>query len=146
MNIHMNATQTIIVSDFMTRGIVTISMDDTLRTVRERFDTHEFHHLLVMEGRQLIGVVSDRDLLRSISPFVGHDFSERSQDVATLNRRVHQIMSRHLVTASPDMTLEQAAELFLTHKVSCLPVVDEKMHPLGIITWRDVIRLIVGWN
>lgn len=143
---NMVATQAITVSDFMTRAIVKVKMDDTLRTVREMFETHEFHHLLVVEGPRLIGVVSDRDLLRSISPFVGHDFSERQQDVATLNRRVHQVMTRKLVTATPDMTLEEAVQLFLTHKVSCLPVVDEKMHPVGIITWRDVFRLIVGWS
>jgi acetoin utilization protein AcuB len=126
----------------MTRHIVTVAMDDTLRRVRELFDGHQFHHLLVVEGRKLVGVISDRDFLHNISPFVGHDFSERPQDLATLNKRAHQIMSRKLVSARPQTTVVEAIQLILENHISCLPIIDEKGHPIGIVTWRDLLRAL----
>ena len=132
----------LILAQIMTRHIVTVSQDDSLKTLRELFETHHFHHLLVTEGSRLVGVVSDRDLLKNISPFVGHSFSERSQDLATLNRRAHQIMTRQLITAHPDQTVQEAVHLMLQHGVSCLPIVDEQMKPVGIVSWRDLLRVL----
>ena len=126
----------------MTPHVVTVSMDEGLRTVRQLFEEHRFHHLLVVEGRKLVGVISDRDLLRHISPFLGHDVTERTQDVATLNKRVHQIMIRKPICAHPDMMLQEAVNLILEHRISCLPVVDEQAHPVGIVTWRDVLKTL----
>jgi acetoin utilization protein AcuB len=136
----MDATAPPTVAQLMTRDIVTVSMDDSLRKVRELFERHGFHHLLVTDDRRLIGVISDRDLLRTISPFVGHEFCERAQDTATLNKRVHQIMTRKLVTAGPKTSLAEAIRLILDHRISCLPVVDGLGRPIGIVTWRDVLR------
>jgi acetoin utilization protein AcuB len=127
----------------MSPQVVTVSMDDGLRVVRQLFEQHRFHHLLVVEGRRLVGVISDRDLLRHVSPFVGHDLAERTQDVATLNKRAHQIMTRTPISAGPDMTLQEAIGLILEHRISCLPVVDEESHPVGIVTWRDVLKTLV---
>jgi acetoin utilization protein AcuB len=127
----------------MTRKLVTVTMDDDLKLVRELFHAHAFHHLLVLEHHKLVGVISDRDLLRHLSPFVGKPFSERAQDEATLHKRVHQIMTRRVVTAPPDTPVLAAAELMVDQHVSCLPVVDDHLHPVGIVTWRDLLVAFV---
>ncbi len=132
--------------NLMTPHAVTVGPDDSLRAVREHFHSHHFHHLLVVEKSRLIGVISDRDLLKNISPFIGHDFTERPQDLATLNKRAHQVMSRHLITASPATLLEMGIQLILGHDVSCLPIVNDHMHPLGIVTWHDILRALVPPN
>lgn len=85
------------VAEIMSTKIVTVLADDDLLAVRALFERHNFHHLLVTDNGRLIGVISDRDLLRNLSPFVGR-LSERSQDVRTLYRRVHQMMTREPVT------------------------------------------------
>jgi acetoin utilization protein AcuB len=126
----------------MSPHVVTVSMDDSLRIVRQLFEQHGFHHLLVVDGRRLVGVISDRDLLRHVSPFVGHDLAERTQDAATLNKRVHQIMTRAPISARPDATFDQAISLILEHRISCLPVVDEQSHPIGIVTSRDLLKAL----
>jgi acetoin utilization protein AcuB len=126
----------------MSPQVVTVSMDESLRVVRQLFEQHRFHHLLVIDGRRLVGVISDRDLLRHVSPFVGHDLAERAQDVATLNKRAHQIMTRAPISAHPDATLQEAIALILQHRISCLPVVDEQSHPIGIVTWRDLLKAL----
>jgi acetoin utilization protein AcuB len=133
-----------IVGDIMTRHVLCVRMDDTLATVRELFERHQMHHLLVLESGRLVGVISDRDLLKNLSPFVGKALSERPQDLATLHRRVHQIMTRKLVSTTPDTPIGNAAELMLAHRISCLPVVNEQGKPIGIVTWRDLLRAMVS--
>lgn len=124
----------------MSPRVVSVSMDDSLRVVRQLFEEHRFHHLLVVDGRRLIGVISDRDLLKHLSPFLGHDLAERTQDVATLNKRAHQIMTRKPISAGPEMTIHEAIRLILQNHISCLPVVDEQSRPVGIVTWRDLLK------
>ena len=131
------------VQAIMSRKLVTVSQDDSVLKVRELFLAWRFHHLLVTERRRLVGVVSDRDLLKNLSPFIGRDMMERSQDVALLDRKVHQIMTRKPVTASLDMSIEEAAQRLVNWQVSCLPVVDDQNTALGIVTWKDLFRAMV---
>lgn len=126
----------------MTRPVVAVSMDDTLETVRDLFQRERFHHAIVIERGRVMGVVSDRDLLRNISPFVGK-FAERAQDAASLKRRVHQVMTRRLVSASPATDIAKAAETMLLERVSCLPIIDSAGECVGIVTLRDILRWAV---
>ncbi|SDB91743.1 CBS domain-containing protein [Paraburkholderia lycopersici] len=130
------------VEKFMTRRIVIVGFDDTLETVRDIFAKANFHHLLVVEDGRLQGVVSDRDLLRAVSPFID-SVVESARDLGTLNKRVHQIMSRKPLTLRPESSLSEAVALFLTNKVSCIPIVDADFRPVGIVSWRDVLRYLV---
>ena len=123
----------------MTRRVVTVQMDDSLAVVREIFEASGFHHLLVVEDEKLVGVLSDRDYLKAISPFID-SISERIRDRATLDRKVHQIMSRDLITLKITDTMVRAIGLFNQHKISCLPVIDEFDKPVGIVSWRDIFR------
>ena len=131
------------VQQIMTKKIVTIELDDSLAMVREIFDNLKFHHLLVVESNKLVGVVSDRDLLKALSPNLG-SISATSKDEATLNKRVHQIMTSKLVTLQPDAEISDAVNLFNTHRISCIPVVDNEFMPLGIVSWRDILRAVAA--
>lgn len=127
--------------DIMTKRIVSVHMDDTLEHVKHLFDTHKFHHLLVIEKNKLVGVLSDRDLFKALSPQAGTP-SETTKDAASLHKRVHQIMSRDLVTISPKAGLLKAIKLFNEFHVSCIPVVDENIKPIGILSWRDIFAFV----
>ncbi|MEA5097434.1 MAG: CBS domain-containing protein [Burkholderiaceae bacterium] len=118
---------------------MTVEMDDKLSVVKDIFDSSKFHHLLVTEHGKLFGVISDRDLLKAISPNIG-TMTETYKDAATLNKRVHQIMSRKPVTLPPNATVRDAVDLFNKHTISCIPVVDQEFRPVGIVSWRDVLR------
>src|SRR5580693_8400292 len=124
----------------MTAKVVTVEMDDRLEVVKEIFDTMHFHHLLVTdELGKLSGIVSDRDLLRALSPYVG-SAAETARDLATLNKRVHQVMSRHPITLHPQSTAAEAVSLLLAHRISCIPIVDDEFKPVGIVSWRDLLK------
>jgi acetoin utilization protein AcuB len=127
------------VEEIMSRRVVTVELDDKLSAVKDIFDQMKFHHLLAVENGELLGVVSDRDLLRALSPYIGSTV-ETARDVATLNKRVHQIMTRKPVTVGPQADVKEAIALFLAHSVSCLPVVDGHGAPVGIVSWRDLLR------
>ena len=121
--------------------IVTVEMDDSLGVVKEIFDNTKFHHLLVIERGELFGVLSDRDLLKALNPNIG-TIRETAQDAAVLNKKVHQIMTRKPITLMPDAIVRNALDIFDKHKVSCIPIVDGENKPVGIISWRDILRAI----
>jgi len=124
----------------MTTRVVTVELDDSLEVVKKIFDSMKFHHLLVVDaGNKLCGVISDRDLLRALSPYVG-TASGNARDTATLHKRVHQIMTRKPVTLHPESEIPDAIRLFLEHRVSCIPIVDQHFKPVGIVSWRDVLK------
>jgi acetoin utilization protein AcuB len=130
--------------DLMTPRVVTIGMDDTLKTARRVFEEHRFHHLIVLDRGTPVGVLSDRDLLKHLSPFVGSPLGERPQDAATLKKRVHQMMTRKLIAIGPDASLGETGQQMLDKGVSCLPVVDPEEGLLGIVTIRDLARLFIA--
>jgi len=133
--------QAIIVKDVMTHPVEIISMDDSIKTIRDMFEANQYHHLVVRgDDSECVGVISDRDLLKNISPFLGKEI-ERTSDRSLLQRRAHQIMTRQLVAVRPNTSLRAAARVMLDHRISCLPVVDKQRRCIGIVTLRDV----VGW-
>ena len=133
-----------LIKEIMTTRVATVSMDDRLSVIKEIFEQAHFRHLLVVEDEVLVGVISDRDLLRAISPYLDTD-AEMNRDTETLNRRAHQIMSRHPITISPELSLQDAAAIMLQQHVSCLPVL-ENGALVGIVSWKDLLRVMRGWQ
>lgn len=132
-----------IVRQVMTAPVVTVGLDAGVQEVRALFEVHRFHHLLVTDGGRLVGVISDRDLLKNLSPFI-HSVMERQEDRNLLKRRVHQIMRRKPIVVSPETDLSAAACLMLGERVSCLPVVEDDGRPIGIVTMRDLLAAGYG--
>ena len=127
------------VEDIMSTRVVTVEMDDSLEILRDIFRKVRFHHLLVVDNEKLVGVISDRDLLRAMSPYVG-TMSETTRDRATLDKRAHQIMSHYPITIRKSCTLEEATRLMLRRGVSCLPVTNPQKGIEGIVTWKDLFK------
>jgi acetoin utilization protein AcuB len=138
-------TATRFIAEIMTARAVTIEMDDSLEVIRDIFRKVRFHHLLVVDNEKLVGVISDRDVLKALSPYVG-TMSETDRDRATLNKRAHQIMSHHPVTVRQSCPLQEAAQLMLTRGVSCLPVTTVDGVIQGVVTWKDVFRAFLNSN
>lgn len=130
-----------LLSKIMSTSVVTVGLDDNLATVKEIFDQAGFHHLLVQENDILYGVISDRDLLHALSPFIGTDFETR-RDHATLHRRAHQIMTRHPLTLGASADVFDAIAIFDSSGATCIPVVDQERRIIGIVSWRDIMKLL----
>lgn len=129
------------VSKIMTSRVVSVEPDDTLAEVKRIFDSVSFRHLLVVDKAKLVGIISDRDLLRAISPGLG-TAAETTKDLAYLNRKAHQIMTRNPSSLKANQTLKSALDLFGEGRFSCIPIVDDDNRPVGIVSWRDIIQAI----
>ena len=127
------------IRDIMTTRVATVSMDDRLSVIKDIFEQAHFRHLLVLEEGELVGVISDRDLFRAISPYLDSE-AEMNRDTETLNRRAHQIMSRQLITIASHLTVRDGVKLMLEKGVSCLPVL-ENCALVGIISWKDFLKV-----
>ena len=99
-------------------------------------------HIPVMNGNDLVGILSDRDVLRGSSREVG----DHAISVADLNVshdfKVDNVMSKRPEVVQVSATLAEAAKVMVKHKFGALPVV-ENGNLIGIITETDLLRAIV---
>ncbi len=130
-----------ILESIMSRPVVTVELDDSLRAIKEILDVAPFHHLLVQEDGILYGVITDRDLYKALSPNLGTPL-ESARDTATLNKRAHQIMTRKPWTLPRSADVFEAIHLFNHRGIACVPIVDADNRIEGIVTTRDIFRLL----
>jgi len=128
------------VEAIMSRDLITLDLDDELAKAKQIFDETNIHHILITDKYKLVGIITDRDLHKHLSPSVG-TCRETTKDALLLNKRVHLVMSRKLVTAAPSISLNEAVLLFHDNHISCLPIVNENLKPIGILSWRDIIKI-----
>ena len=131
------------VDAIMSRDVETVGPDVTLMEIQEVLRKHGFRHLLVVDGGALIGVISDRDVLRAISPFLD-TLSEEPRDVKTLMRSAREVMRPDPVSVTPDTSVEDAASILLKHTISCLPIISDGNQIEGIVTSKDLLRHLVN--
>ncbi len=131
------------IKEIMVTRLVTINKNDTLARIKTIFDKLKFHHLLVVEGGKLAGIISDRDLLKIISPNVG-TAAETVADRRTLTVRAYQMMSTKIVSVTPDTDVKIAIQLMLSSNVSCLPVLSAGGVVAGLATWKDFLKAVAG--
>ncbi len=131
-----------IVSFVMTAdGLITVDVKDRLRQVRKLLTQHPIHHLPVLDGNKLVGIISPTDLLQ-----LGIDVEEGGDDVPDSvwdGLGVDKAMETSLVTLHPRDSLLHAVELLVKERFSSLPVVDEFGELVGILTTRDLLRLMI---
>ncbi|HDY67019.1 MAG TPA: CBS domain-containing protein [Candidatus Scalindua sp.] len=126
------------ISSIMTRRVVTVEMDDSLQIISEIFENVKFHHILVVENQKLVGVISDRDFIKALSPFLDTP-TEEHRDITTLDKKAHQIMNRTPITVDAETSIEEASNLLLENNISCLPVISPQGSIEGIVTWKDIL-------
>lgn len=134
----------LLVDDVMSRDPLTASPDDPIRTVVDRMGRHGIRHLPVIDAeRRVVGMLSDRDVRTAIgNPLRALD--QRDAVVRIESTRVQHAMSRATLTLPLGTRLSRAAALFADHKVGALPVIDDAGHLLGIVSYTDVLRAILG--
>lgn len=132
------------VQDLMTEALVTIESTEAVRHALLKMEDQEIRHLPVMDGRQMIGMVSDRDLkeyrLPAMEELQNPDYADE-----LLEKPVSEVMNTDVVTLEPSESVKTAIDLMLEYKVGALPVVDRHGDELlGIISYVDVLRYLRG--
>ena len=130
------------VRDIMGRSLVTVSVSERLSTVEDIMTLGHVRHMPVVRGGKLVGVVSERDLLRaSLSVLSEHRGAERRAFLHVVE--IARVMSAPPIVIGPDATIDEAALVMAEKKIGCLPVVDGD-HLLGMVTETDVLRAVAG--
>lgn len=128
------------IEEIMSEEVTCIDLDDRLSVVRELFIKHKFHHLMVTDNKnQLIAVISERDYLKATNSNLELPAASE-KDLAMLNKRVHQIVSKKLVAIKQFSPFSEAIKTFHDTGMSCLPVINSNNQPVGVITSRDIIK------
>lgn len=129
---------------WMTSSVITIAPQAPLIQAMDAMRTHKVNRLPVVEDEKLAGIVSISDLRHFIAP--GQELKAalpRDLEKTVTGTAVSEVMSRKVVTCSPDTLLEDAGELLRRHRIGGMPVVhQEKL--AGILTESDYLRAMAA--
>jgi len=120
----------IAVGDFMTKDLVTVRETDDLALAESLLKLGGIRHLPVVRERRLVGILTQRDVLRS-----GQWGKPAARELP-----VGDVMTREPTSVLPTMGLAQAARLMLERKFGCLPVCEGDGTLVGIVTEADFVR------
>ncbi len=133
----MNPNQSI--SKVMTKELITVHPDDSVKKVETIFKKNRFHHIPVVEANnELVGIISKEDFMRLgfvLSLNTTGETWTKNEFTAWCAR---DIMTKYPVFLEPEDTLGLAADMFLANKFHALPILDDG-ELVGIITTHDLI-------
>jgi acetoin utilization protein AcuB len=121
----------------MTTDVHTASPETTIAEALSITRAHRIRHLPILAEGRLVGVVTDRDLRLAMPPMWADEHDELTEALHT--KRVGELMITDIVTIQPDTPVEEAARLLYTHRIGCLPIMEDDQL-VGILTETDLLR------
>lgn len=126
------------VAEVMTTQVHTLppeaSLEDAILFERK----HKVRHIPVVDGVELVGILTDRDIKRATPSLIG-GIDRDNYEIMIRTTPLNRIMTRDPITGTPSTTLREAVELFSSRRLGCLPVV-EGGRVVGIVTGTDLLR------
>jgi len=120
------------VSEIMTSAAVIDQPDDTLAAAARKMWEQQTGSLLVIDGEDLVGIVTERDVLKAVATGLAVD-----------DTRISQVMSKDLVTVGPGTSLREGAKIMAERWIRHLPVLDNGKL-VGVISQRDLSGVLAG--
>ncbi|MCS7035896.1 MAG: CBS domain-containing protein [Saprospiraceae bacterium] len=117
------------IDTIMSTKLITLTPDDTLGKAREILMTKRIHHLPVVEGKKLVGMITAWDMFK-----IGKSADEYQ------HTKVRDVMTTKLATLEPHQHIGAAAEVLMEHLFHAIPIVNDEGHLVGIITSYDILR------
>lgn len=122
--------------EIMVKDVITVDAKATVKAAVDLMNRNEVGCLVVIEKRNPVGIITERDVLKRVIP--------RAEDPGKI--RVSRIMSKPLFCGTPQMSISEALEVMFQHKVKKLPVI-EHGRLVGLVTLTDLLRSpnIITW-
>jgi acetoin utilization protein AcuB len=133
------------VEKWMTPNPLTIQPEATISFVAMEMNRRKFRHFPVVEltgvAKRLVGIVSKYDIARGFP----HDLNPFSVEVIedSVPRPVASVMTKRVITTTPDCPVEEAARMLRSHRIGALPVLREN-RLIGIITESDIFEAFIS--
>ncbi len=122
------------VSTVMTKDVIVADAKDSVQKVAMLMRRHNIRGLPVVEGKTVVGMLTDRDIVTKV---VAENKS--SHDI-----NADDIMSPKIIAADPDDSITDVAKVMYANNVGRIPVVDKKGNLLGIVTETDLTKIAPG--
>jgi len=129
-----------LVREFMTTEVTTLQEGDTLLDATMIFVRSTLRHLPVLRDKQLVGVVTQRDV-KQYAPSILSGISADEYNQLMESTPISRIMSRDPATVTPDQSMYEAVKILTARRIGCLPVV-ENSELKGILTTTDMLKLL----
>ncbi|HJX14964.1 MAG TPA: CBS and ACT domain-containing protein [Candidatus Deferrimicrobiaceae bacterium] len=123
----------------MTREVIALSPEDTIRDANRILQENRIHHLPVVEGEELVGIVSDSDIRKWI---LREEMVDEGGAASRRTGSVGEIMTRDVITVSPGDTIEDALLILHRRRFGALPVVEGRKL-VGIVTKADILAAFI---
>jgi CBS domain-containing protein len=120
------------VSEIMTSAAVLDQADDTLAEAARKMWKQQTGSLLVTDGDDLIGIITERDVLKAVATGVRLD-----------EARIAEVMTKDVITVGPGTSLREAAKIMADRWIRHLPVVDGGKL-VGVLSQRDLAGVLAG--
>ena len=120
------------VADIMTSASVTESPSDSLRSAADTMWRQQTGSLLVMDGEELVGIITERDVMKAVA---------QQKDVDSTP--VSDVMTRDVLTISPDTSAHEAARHMASRWIRHLPVVEDGA-VVGVVSQRDLVGVFAA--
>jgi len=130
------------VRDWMTTNVITTRRNTSISNAHQIMRENNIRRLPVVENDMLVGLITIGDV-REASPSDATTLSIWELNYLWAQLIVEKVMSRDVITVTPETPVLDAAELMLEHKISGIPVLDEAYHLVGVITESDIFRMLV---
>lgn len=133
------------VTHIMTKELQTINTTTPLSVVGKIFAESRFHHVPVVSGEKLIGIVSFVDLMRvNFADSFGVTENQAVYEVLDRTLEIEAIMTKDPVTIQSSQTIKEAAEKLASGSFHALPVVEAEDKLIGMVTSADLIAYLVA--
>lgn len=138
----MAAFSSVKIEEIMTRQLLTVAPDEVMERVRDIFEHYSIHHIPVVEGEKVVGMISREDYFKIIHGFcLNQSHTNNSYNDALLRSLLaEEVMSKNLTSLGPADSLPMAAKIFRENIFHAIPIVDEAKKLVGIITTYDLIN------
>ncbi len=130
------------VRHIMTEAVVWIDVGEPVVEVLRIFANYPVHHLPVVDGAEVKGMLSSADMLK-LEHFIPKSGIQGSAALLNERFKVDTLMRRPVITAKLDDTIAEAASRMVTHGVHALPVVNDGNKLVGIVTTTDVMQALL---
>jgi len=119
------------IGQIMSKPVRTVKPDEKLSVAVALMDKNSIGSVVVLDGETAIGIITEGDVVEQVS-----------KGAQSLLEPVKQVMSRPLITGTPDMAVQDAVSLMLEKRIRQLPIIQGKKL-VGIVTDRDLMRSVL---
>jgi acetoin utilization protein AcuB len=130
------------VERYMTVKPITVRSEDSIWHALKILRTHQIRHLPVVQGKRLVGMLSDRDVRLLLPSSLAVPEEQERFRAWGAQVKVGDVMTRKVFTITPKTPTEKAAQLMVKHRIGCLPVLRGSTL-VGIISTIDLLRATI---